>query len=148
MMLGLLRWPSIQWELAQAWVAAPAGVAERTTLTEEFDGLKQYLGVFIGEFVGELALNLFFALTAYAMMRTARLRPFAWIGFVAAASGGIAMFRNATELVAPVSAVNDYVLPLALIGLGVGLMRGPAKLLPWGPLRCGRRIERACRNAQ
>lgn len=130
MMLGLLRWPSIQWEIAQAWVVAPEGGTERASLAAVFDGLNLYLGVFIGEFVGELALNLFFALTAWAMWRTPRtagLRPFAWIGFVAAVSGAIAMFRNATSLVAPVSAANDYVLPLALIGLGVGLMRAPSE---------------------
>lgn len=130
MMLGLLRWPSIQWEIAQAWVAAPEGGTEHTGMTALFHGLNTYLGVFIGEFVGELTLNLFFSLTAWAMWRTPRaagLRPFAWIGFVAAASGAIAMFRNATALVAPVAAVNDYVLPLALIGLGVGLMRAPSE---------------------
>lgn len=126
MMLGLLRWPTVQWELARAWVAAPVGGPEQASIAATFAALNHYLGVIVGEFVGELLLSAFFACTAWAMGRSpdaASLRLYAAIGFVAAISGWIAMFRNATTLVAPVAAVNDYVLPLALVGLGVGLLR-------------------------
>ncbi len=124
MTVGLLRWPTVQWELARAWAAAPvSGGPEQAGIAATFAALNQYLGVIVGEFVGELMLSAFFACTAWAMLRAPGLRPYAAIGFVAAVSGWIAMFRNATPLVAPVAAVNDYVLPLALIGLGVGLLR-------------------------
>ena len=45
MMLGLLRWPSIQWELGRAYATAAA--PERATLDAVFAGLNSYLGNFI-----------------------------------------------------------------------------------------------------
>jgi hypothetical protein len=122
MMLGLLRWPSIQWELGRAYGAASP--TERATLDAVFAGLNSYLGNFIGEFVGELALNLFFLLTAYAMLRSVE-RP-RWLGFggvVASLFGFVAMFRNVTPAVALVADANNLVLPLWLVILGVALTR-------------------------
>ena len=122
MMLGLLRWPSIHWELARSYSAAPP--AERATLEAIFAGLNSYLGNFIGEFVGELALNLFFLLTAYAMLRSAqRSRWWGIGGLVASVIGFAAMFRNATPIVAPVADANNLVLPLWLVILGIALAR-------------------------
>ena len=68
MMLGLMRWPSIQWELARAY--ASSGPEARTVLSAVFDGLNRYLGNYLGEFVGELSLNAFFLLSARAMWRS------------------------------------------------------------------------------
>ena len=42
MMLGLLRWPSIHWHLAEAYAGAAA--PERTALAAVFAGLNSYLG--------------------------------------------------------------------------------------------------------
>jgi hypothetical protein len=122
MMLGLSRWPTVHWELARAYASAPP--AERTTLDAVFAGLNRYLGNFIGEFVGELALNLFFLLTAWAMLRSPR-HP-RWLGIggvIVGAIGCVAMFRNVDAAVAPVAEVNNYVLPLWLVVLGVALTR-------------------------
>lgn len=122
MMLGLLRWPSIHWELGRAYASATP--PERATIDAVFAGLNSYLGNFIGEFVGELALNLFFLLTAYALWRSApRPRWLAIAGASAGAIGLVAMFRNVTPVVAPVAEINNYVLPLWLVILGVALAR-------------------------
>lgn len=129
MMLGLLRWPSIQWELGRAYAAASP--AERTSLDTVFAGLNSYLGNFIGEFVGELALNLFFLLTAYAMLRSVG-RP-RWLGIgglVASLIGCVAMFRNVTPVVGPIAEANNLVLPLWLVILGVAFVRERAHELP------------------
>ncbi len=126
MMLGLLRWPSIHWELGRAYATASA--QERTTLDAVFVGLNSYLGNFIGEFVGELALNLFFLLTAYAILRSVQ-RP-RWLGIggvVASLIGFVAMFRNVTPKVAVVADANNVVLPLWLVILGVALARERAR---------------------
>jgi hypothetical protein len=64
MMLGLMRWPSVHWELALAWGAASNG--ERLVLTAVFDGLNRYLGNFIGEFLGEFSFSIFFVLSGLA----------------------------------------------------------------------------------
>lgn len=126
MMLGLLRWPSIQWELGRAY--ALAGAAERTVLDAVFAGLNSYLGNFIGEFVGELALSLFFVLTAFAMARSAHHpRWLAIGGFVAGGIGLVAMFRNVTPSVSMVADANNIVLPLWLVILGVALIRERAR---------------------
>jgi hypothetical protein len=123
MMLGLLRWPSIHWALARAYAGAdPAGRAAIATL---FTGLNSYLGNYLGEFLGELAVSLFFLLSALAMLaRGAGLpRWMGYLGVVTAVLGLVGMFRNATDLVAPVAAVNNYLLPLWMIVFGIGLLR-------------------------
>jgi hypothetical protein len=122
MMLGLLRWPSIHWELARAWdSAAPA---ERATITVVFDGLNRYLGNFIGEFLGELSFSVFFLLSAMAMLRTPPFpRWIGWWGVATAVLGLAGMFRNVTGVVAPVAELNNYLLPLWMVGFGVALVK-------------------------
>jgi Domain of unknown function (DUF4386) len=120
MMLGLLRWPSIQWELARAYAAS--GPESRTVLAAIFDGLNRYLGNYLGEFVGELCLNAFFILSARAMWRGKILpRWVAVLGLSCGTLGWIAMWRNVTDLVAPVAALDNAVLPVWMIVFGVGL---------------------------
>ncbi len=125
MLLGLMRWPSIQWELGRTW--ADADGSQRGALVAVFSGLNSYLGNFIGEFVGELFLNLFFALTAYAMLRSTDRPRWAGIaGLVASGVGFVAMFRNAIGAVAPVAEINNLVLPVWLLVLGGLLLRATA----------------------
>jgi hypothetical protein len=124
MMLGLMRWPSIHWHLALAY--AQAGPPEQAVIAATFDGLNTYLGNFIGEFLGELAFSTFFLLTSLVWLRSAqRARWIGWLGGITAAAGLIGMFRNVTTVVAPVAAVNNYLLPLFMIVLGVAFIRWP-----------------------
>jgi len=122
MMLGLMRWPSMHWNLALAYVqAAPP---EQAVLAATFDGLNTYLGNFIGEFLGELAVSVFFLLTAFTWLRSSqRARWIGWIGVITAVAGLIGMFRNVTSVVAPIAALNNYLLPLFMIVLGAALIR-------------------------
>jgi hypothetical protein len=124
MMLGLLRWPSIQWELARAY--AQAGPDGRPVIAAIFDGLNRYQGNNHGEFAGELCLNAFFLLSARAMWR-GKVGP-RWVavfGLATGTLGGIAMWRNVTGLVAPAAALNNVALPLWMIVFGVTLMARP-----------------------
>lgn len=128
MMLGLMRWPTIHWSLALALVAAP-GEGERAVIGALFDGFNLYLGNYLGEFVGELALNAFFLLVALAMHGDARFpRWAARAGTLAALLGFVAMWRNVTAAASVVAEVENYVLPLWMIGQGVLLAR--LKTLP------------------
>jgi uncharacterized protein DUF4386 len=123
MMLGLLRWPSIHWMLAEAW--AGGGASERTALAAVFTGLNSYLGNYIGEFLGELSVNLFFLLSALAMLDRGAGFP-RWMGYlgtVAAIAGLVGMFRNVSAGVAPIASLNNYLLPLWMIVFGSGLLR-------------------------
>ena len=123
MMLGLLRWPSIQWALAEAY--AGGGVTERAAIAAVFTGLNSYLGNYIGEFLGELSVSLFFLLSALAMLTRDAEFP-RWMGYLGvgtAVAGLIGMFRNATDVVAPIAAVNNYLLPLWMLAFGAGLLR-------------------------
>lgn len=123
MMLGLLRWPSIHWTLAEAYVRA--GGSERTAIAAVFAGLNSYLGNYIGEFLGELSVSLFFLLSALAMLDRDAGFP-RWMGYLGvgtAVAGLVGMFRNVTDAVAPVAAMNNYLLPLWMIVFGVGLLR-------------------------
>ena len=128
MMLGLMRWPSIHWELATAYVAGSP--EQRGVLEAIFLGLNRYLGNYIGEFLGEMSMSLFFALTGVAMLRRGSSVP-RWVGYfalVTALAGLIGMFRNVTDTVAIVADVNNYLLPVFMIVLGVSLLRRPDTL--------------------
>ena len=125
MMLGLMRWPSIHWELAQAY--GPAGPETRAALAAVFSGLNAFLGNYIGEFLGELSFSVFFLLSALAMLQAGSGFPrwMAYLGIVTAVAGLIGMFRNVTTAVGPVAEVNNYLLPVWMIVFGVGLLRAP-----------------------
>ena len=123
MMLGLMRWPTIHWELAQAFIATTAE-SDRAIIATLFQGLNLYLGNYLGEFVGELALNGFFLMTALAMRGDARFPRWAGnVGVLAAVLGLVAMWRNVTSSVALVAEIENYVLPLWMIGQGILLVR-------------------------
>lgn len=122
MMLGLMRWPSVHWHLALAF--QQAGPEERVAIAAVFDGLNTYLGNFLGEFLGELSFSVFFLLTSTVWLQTPRLpRWIGWAGVCTAVLGLVGMFRNVTAAVAPVAELNNYLLPLFMIVLGVALMR-------------------------
>lgn len=123
MMLGLLRWPSIHWSLAQAY--AVAGEIERSSISSVFAGLNSFLGNYVGEFLGELSFSVFFLLSALCMLRTTAGFPrwVAYLGVLTSVAGFIGMFRNVTDAVAPIAAVNNYLLPVWMVVFGVALIR-------------------------
>lgn len=121
MMLGLMRWPSVHWELAKAWPTTDAG--ERVVLATTFDGLNRYLGNFIGEFLGELCVGMFFLLSGTALLRHARAPRFlAGWGIATGILGLVGMWRNVTPAVDFVAEVNNYLLPLWMLGFGAWLI--------------------------
>jgi hypothetical protein len=121
MMLGLMRWPSVHWELARAWDAAAQD--ERLVLAAVFDGLNRYLGNFIGEFLGELSFSVFFVLSGVGLSRHRRApRWLGWWGIATGALGLIGMWRNVTPAVHAVAAANNYLLPAWMIGFGIWLV--------------------------
>jgi len=125
MMLGLMRWPSIHWHLAMAF--GSASPPEQAVMATVFDGLNSYLGNYIGEFLGELSFSLFFLLTSLVWLRAPRTsRWIGWVGIVTAVSGLVGMFRNVTAVVAPIAALNNYLLPAFMLILGIALVRWPA----------------------
>lgn len=124
MLLGLARWPSVHWELARAYTTATPDA--RVAIEAVFSGLNAYLGNFIGEFLGELSLNVFFLLSAVALVRSGRT----WVGYgglTVGAMGLLAAFRNVTPAVALIADINNYVLPFWLIVMGVVLHRARAR---------------------
>ena len=126
MMVGLLRWPSIQWALAERW--SDATTDQRVVFTAIFDGANMYLGTIFGEFIGETMVACWFAAIGVALWRTGRTR----IGVAGIAMGVVAMvsvWRLITTAVAPVSAVNNALLPLWMIVLGGVLWRGERRVM-------------------
>jgi hypothetical protein len=124
MMLGLMRWPSVHWHLALAFErAAPP---EQAVISSIFDGLNTYLGNYIGEFLGELSFSAFFLLTSIVWLHSPRTSSWiGWLGVATAAFGFVGMFRNVTGVVAPIAALNNYLLPAFMIILGIALVRWP-----------------------
>jgi len=122
MILGLMRWPSFHWELAQAWAVEPSA---RPALDAVFNASNRYLGNYIGEFLGELCVSVFFSLSAFAMLDRDSGFPrwVGWLGVLTGAAGLIGMFRNVTTGVASIAEVNNYLLPIWMIVFGVSLLR-------------------------
>lgn len=121
MMLGLMRWPSIHWELGIAWMGATDD--QRLVLAAVFDGLNRYLGNFIGEFLGEFSFSVFFFLSGIGILRQERAPIWlGWWGIVTGLLGLIGMWRNVTGAVAVVADANNYLLPAWMIGFGVWLI--------------------------
>jgi len=122
MPVGLMRWPSVHWELAGAFETA--GPDARAAIAATFDGLNVYLGQYVGEFLGELAMATFFLLSALS----ARSRggfP-AWFGVggvVASGSFFLGALRNLTPVVNIVADLNNVLIPAWMIAFGVGLIR-------------------------
>lgn len=126
MMAGLLRRPTLQWSLAEQWVTASP--AARAMIADRFGTANLYLGNVIGEFAGELFLNAFFLIAAIVVARAdARRQWLAWAGAFASGLGWVAMLRNLTTVVAVPAAVNNGVLPLWMLTLGLALatLSGP-----------------------
>ena len=122
MMLGLMRWPTIHWRLAELY--ATADDSQRGVIGALFDGLNTYLGNYLGEFLGELAFSSFFLLTSWVLLRTRRVvRVVAVLGLLTGVAGVVGMFRNVTVAVAPIAAINNYLLPAWMIVFGVLLVR-------------------------
>jgi hypothetical protein len=126
MMLGLLRWPSVHWHLAQLQAIGTA--EQQQVIAAIFDGLNTYLGNYIGEFLGELSFSVFFLLTSVVWLQAPQARKWiGWAGVGTAVLGLLGMFRNVTDAVAPIAAVNNYLLPAFMIVLGVALIRWPIR---------------------
>jgi Domain of unknown function (DUF4386) len=124
LMIGLLRWSSIHWELAKFYTHAD--VAQRETVNAIFLGLNSYLGNYIGEFIGEGLMHGFLLLTAVGMVRTSGFPKWmAWIGIVISSMSLFAVFRNFNSLADSVqNLLNTLMLfPIWLVLLGIGLVR-------------------------
>jgi hypothetical protein len=75
-------------------------------------------------FIREFALNLFFFCVGVAALRSMQVgRWFASASMIVAVTGWIAALRNATSLVDPIAEINNYLLPIWIIVLGVAFIR-------------------------
>lgn len=123
LMLGLIRWPSLHWLLAEQLAQSDTSAPEIALL---FDAANVYLGTFIGELLGEILLYGWIGLAAVlAYKRLPRWLSVALL--LTAVSGEVGAWRPFSEVAQVVADVNNLLLPLALLGLGVGLVLPPSK---------------------
>jgi hypothetical protein len=120
MMAGLLRWPTIEWALAQHWSTAAA--SDQPALAAMFDASNVFLGNLVGEFVGEICTAIWFLTLGIAWRREGR-RVFGSLGIAAAGLMAVAALRNMTSAVDAIAAINNVALPLWLIAIGVAFLR-------------------------
>ena len=127
---GLLRWPSLHWQLAIAHTDATP--VAREAIAAVFSAANSYRGQVIGEFLGELFLNAFFACAAL-VLAGAGAAPQRWLapaGLAASLLGAVAMLRNAVPGLDMVAALNNAVLPLWMLVMGVAMLRHRARPAP------------------
>jgi hypothetical protein len=121
MCLGLMRWPSFHWALASAY--AQSGAEAKSSLGAVFTGLNLYLGNYIGEFLGEACLAAFFLLAGLSMRDEERFPAWlGWCGVVFALLFFVGAFRNAVPAVQAVADLNNALLPLWMLVLGLSLI--------------------------
>jgi hypothetical protein len=124
LMLGLLRWSSIHWELARFYQSADG--PQREVINMVFLGLNSYLGNYIGEFLGEGLMHGFLLLTALAMLRSPGFPK--WMGWAGLAVSGMSLvgiFRNVNGFAESVQDLENMsmIFPLWLVILGIGFTR-------------------------
>ena len=125
MCLGLMRWPSVHWVLAEAYESG--GTEAKHSLAAIFSGLNLYLGNYIGEFLGEVCLGVFFLLAALALRSETHFPP--WLGITGAAFAVlffVGALRNAVPQLQVVADINNYLLPLWLVVLGGAIIWFPS----------------------
>jgi Domain of unknown function (DUF4386) len=121
MCLGLMRWPSIHWALAEIY--SQAGPETKRSLEAVFNGLNLYLGNYIGELLGETALAAFFLLTGLSMRCEVRFPKWlGWSGVIFSLLLLVGAFRNLTGAVQFIAEINNGLLPLWMIVLGTALV--------------------------
>jgi len=121
MCLGLMRWPSIHWALAEAY--SQAGSETQRSLDAVFSGMNLYIGNYIGEFLGETTLATFFLLSGLSMLAEARFPKWlGWSGVVFSLLFLVGAFRNVTTAVQVVADINNGLLPLWMVVMGTGLI--------------------------
>jgi hypothetical protein len=121
MTAGLMRWPTINHVLGQAYVQSDS--AQRLVLSAVFDAGNLYLGTVTGELIGELTLSAWFLTLGVAIVRGVGIAR--WIGYCGvfvAVSMSVGALRNVSSLAKPIADANNFVLPLWLIVLGVALL--------------------------
>jgi len=134
MPVGLMRWPSVHWALAGAFETA--GPDARTAIAATFDGLNLYLGQFIGEFLGEMAMATFFLLSALSARSRGGFPVWFNVGgIVASACFFVGALRNLTTAVSVVADLNNMLIPAWMIAFGAGLIR-------FGEAESGRRSNK------
>lgn len=122
MCLGLMRWPSIHWILADAY--ASSGAESRSGFSAIFEGLNVYLGNYIGEFLGETCLAVFFLLAGMSMIDEVRFPGWlGWSGVIFASLFLVGAFRNVLPAVQVIADANNVLLPLWMVVLGTSLIR-------------------------
>jgi hypothetical protein len=121
MCLGLMRWPSVHWALAEAY--GTAGPGSHGSLDAVFHGLNLYLGNYIGEFLGEICLGFLFLLTGLSQLDEPRFPKWlGWCGAIFAVLFLAGAFRNVAPQVQPLADINNSLLPLWMVILGASLI--------------------------
>lgn len=121
MCLGLMRWPSVHWALAEAYLQS--GAESQSSLSAVFAGLNLYLGNYIGEFLGEVCLAVFFGLSGLSLVEESRFPK--WLGWAGVGFSALFLagaFRNVTPVVQPIADLNNALLPLWMVVLGGALI--------------------------
>ncbi len=121
MCLGLMRWPSIHWALADAY--AQSGVEAKSSLAAVFLGLNVYLGNYIGEFLGEVCLAVFFLFLGLSLLNENQFPKWlAWSGIGFSMLFLVGAFRNVASAVQIIADINNTLLPLWMIILGIAMV--------------------------
>jgi hypothetical protein len=122
MTVGLLRWSTLHWTLAEAYQSADAG--QREILSSAFDASNLYLGNAIGELCGELLMACFFFLSGFALRGAAGVSRWWSVGsMLSAVLFAVGSLRVLSDVVQPLADFNNLWLGVWLLVHGASLVR-------------------------
>jgi hypothetical protein len=112
-MVGLLRWIFVVPVLAKIYTDPASSSSMKETATVVFQAVHQYVGVVLGEHIGQIFTILWMLLVSLAMFRSYLFKPWlAWLGILASVVYSLAQ----TELLATVLPDFPVVPQAGLVG--------------------------------
>ena len=132
MMLGLMRWPSIQWHLGLMWENADS--SQQDVISTVFNGINTFFGNYIGEFLGEFCLSIFIVISGYMMLKSNEFKK--WRSYFNIITGIVFLlgaFRNISGILGEIGGFVSLATNMTmwwsiwLIIFGLGLIQLKAK---------------------
>ena len=122
--LGLIRWPFLVPTLAEMYTRPKASQATREAVEVVFQAFHRYVGVAIGEHLGNIFTSLWTVLLCIAILQTGLVSPlFGWLGILPALGVLAGVFEETGfQAAGAINAISYILWSLWLVALGIAVL--------------------------